>query len=74
MASHQPEDATDPLRQAWKTLGAVVTVKPFNRHSKSTAQKLLDMAQKMDSNIVTHANCGDSRRLLVRSKPDSKHS
>ena len=57
-----------------ETLRTVVLVKPFDHDSKLTVQRLLDMAQKMDANIVTHSNCGDSRRLLVRSKPDGKYS
>ena len=74
MASNQPQDEMEPLRQTWKTLGPVITVKPFDHHSKSTVQKLLDMAQKLDTNLVTRKNCGGSSRLLVRSKPDSKNS
>ena len=74
MASNEPEDTTEPLRQAWKNLGAVVCVKPFDRHSKSMAQRLVEMAEKLDADIVTHANCGDSHRLLVRSKDDPNHS
>ena len=74
MASSEPEDTTEPLRQVWKNLGTVVCVKPFYQHSKSMAQRLVVMAEKLYANIVTHANCGDSRRLLVRSKADPNHS
>ena len=74
MASNEPEDTTEPLRQAWKNLAAVVCVKPFDRHSKSMAQRLVEMAEKLDADIVTHANCGDSQRLLVRSNDDPNHS